>query len=232
MSGGCGEGACADCHSITKEEAANILGPEVELLRVDFAEMPGVWVADVRKGDREFPLYIDFSKQYILMGNILRAKDKSNVTKERQLSQKKVKIEDIPLADAIVIGQRSAPYKVVVFSDPECPYCQKFHQVMKKIVTEDPDVAFFIKLYPLTIHENSKYISKSILCNPTLETLDLAFSGKIVPLPMCETDQLDKNIALVQSLGINTTPSIILPNGRLLQGAPTADQIVNLIKNP
>ena len=37
----------------------------------------------------------------------------------------KVDVSQIPVKDALVVGRKDAKTKVIVFTDPECPYCQK-----------------------------------------------------------------------------------------------------------
>ena len=81
---GCGAGTCADCHSISKQETEQLLGKLVDKVdRVEFAEVPGMWVAEVEKDNNKLPVYIDFSKKYLISGNVIRLADNTNVTRER-----------------------------------------------------------------------------------------------------------------------------------------------------
>jgi len=67
---GCGSGACTDCHSLSREEA-RILGSNVDsVLSVDRSPVRGLWEAAVEEDGRRWPLYIDFSKDYVVAGAI------------------------------------------------------------------------------------------------------------------------------------------------------------------
>ncbi|NIQ10266.1 MAG: thioredoxin domain-containing protein, partial [Gammaproteobacteria bacterium] len=159
---GCGAGTCADCHSITKEETQQILGSMVDKVnRVEFAEVPGMWVVEIEKDSRKLPVYIDFSKKYLLSGNVIRLEDKENVTKNRAARMNKIDISKIPLADALILGKPSAKTKIIVFTDPQCPYCGKLHDELKEVVRRDPEIAFLIKLFPLPMHPEAHAISES-----------------------------------------------------------------------
>jgi thiol:disulfide interchange protein DsbC len=56
--------------------------------------------------------------------------------------------------------------------------------------------------------------------------------GKEIPPPSCESDQVDKNIALAEKLGIKSTPTLILPDGRVYPGFRDAAGIVGLLNEP
>jgi len=227
---GCGAGTCAECHSITMTETEQLLGGMVDKVNsVEFAEVPGMWVAEVEKDQKKLPVYIDFSKNYLISGNVIRLNDKQNLTRQRSVRMNSIDVSKIPLADALLLGKPSAKTKVIVFTDPECPYCKKLHEELKEVVRRNPEVAFLIKLFPLKMHPNAYDISKSIVCNNSMEYLELSFSGKPVPAPNCEIPVVDQTIALAGELGIRSTPTLVLPDGRVLSGYRKAEAILTII---
>jgi thiol:disulfide interchange protein DsbC len=229
-SDGCGAGSCTDCHSLTKAETVEILGYLVDKDNsVEFSEVPGMWVAEVEKGQNKLPVYIDFSKQYLVLGNVIRLNDKENLTRQRSAQMNRVDVSSIPLEDALLLGKASAKSKVIVFTDPECPYCKKLHEELKEVVRRDPDVAFLIKLFPLKMHPNAYDVSKSILCNKSMEFLEISFAGKPVPPASCDTPVVDQTLALVAKLGIRSTPTLVLPDGLVVSGYKNADALLTLI---
>lgn len=230
MKGGCGAGKCADCHSLSVTEASRLLGNSVDrVLKVKNAAMPGVWAVEAEKGNKKFPLYIDYSKSFVVAGNIFRLADKKNITKEETAQDNHVDVNSIPLGDALVLGNPKAKIRVVVFTDPECPFCSKLHGELKKVVAADPQIAFFIKLFPLKIHPNSYSAAKSILCSRSLDLLEASYAGKPVPPPLCTTHEVDDNLALAAKLGIHATPTLIFPDGKLLSGYRSADDLLLLL---
>ncbi|MDF1526688.1 MAG: DsbC family protein [bacterium] len=232
--GTCGEGECSDCHSIEIPETREILKDLVqEVHAVDFSEVPGLFIVDAtgKNGNRGI-LYLDFSKSYIVAGNFLRIADKSNVSQREITRLRRVDLTTIPLTDSLVIGNPGASRKVILFTDPQCPFCKKLHPELKKVVETDPDVVFFIKLMPLVkIHPEAYKISKAILCEKSLQLLEDSFAGKPVPAPSCESDAVDRTLKLAQDLGIGSTPTLILPDGRLAPGYRPAEDILELLKN-
>lgn len=227
---GCGAQTCANCHSITKTEAEVLLGSLVDKVNsVEYAEIPGMWVAEVEKDRKKLPVYIDFSKKYVVSGNVIRLNDGENLTRQRSAQMNSVDISKIPLADALLLGKPSAKTRVIVFTDPECPYCRKLHEELKEVVRRDSEVAFLIKLFPLPMHPNAYDISRSIVCNNSMEYLELSFAGKPVPPPNCDIPVIDETIALARELGIHSTPTLVMPDGRVIPGYRKAEAILAII---
>jgi thiol:disulfide interchange protein DsbC len=132
--------------------------------------------------------------------------------------------------DALILGDKKAANKVIVFTDPDCPFCGKLHEEIKKVVEKRKDIAFYIKLFPLTnLHPDAYWKSKSIICGKSLKLLEDNFKKKSIPKPACETDVLDRNIKLAASLGISGTPTLVMPNGSVLTGSLQADKLIELV---
>lgn len=101
---------------------------------------------------------------------------------------------------------------------------------MKKVIKERKDIVFFIKLYPLAMHKDAYAKSKAIVCEKSLSLLEDAFEKKPLPTAKCETSAIDDTIKLAQKLGINGTPAIIMPDGRLISGYLEADALIKQIE--
>jgi thiol:disulfide interchange protein DsbC len=226
----CGEQRCTDCHSLSKEEAGFLLGAGADrVLQVEEAEMPGVWAVEVEKGGRKYPVYINYSKTHLLRGEVLRLKDGENLTKLRMADLNRIDVSRIPLADALVVGDPRAEKKVIVFTDPQCHFCAKLHGELPEVVARDPGIAFYIKMLPLAMHPDAYSIAKSVVCNGSLELLEDSFADKPVPPPLCRAEAVDVTIALARELGIRSTPTLVLPDGRPFSGYKKADQLLKLL---
>lgn len=264
---GCGAGSCTDCHSLELKEAAALLEKGgVQVRRVEFAEVPGFWVVDATRGEQRFPLYVDFSKKYILAGNIIRLQDGKNITgewmedvkKEDPPEKKFVDFNKVTLDDALILGSKDAPIKVLVFTDPLCPYCKRLHEELHKVVAQDPEVAFYIKLFPLKMHgQVARDVSTAAVCKDSLELLEKGFelmeleheakaedladdkkaqlTGEIREIKemmlqnVCETDVLEQTAAQAAALGVRSTPTLVLPTGELAPGAKPAGRILEML---
>ncbi len=228
---GCGAGECNSCHSMTLDEAKEMFPRAEKVISVDFAEMPGVFVVELEGQGQRQPVYVDFSKKYVVSGNIYRLSDGKNISASKsKQTPKKIDPAKIPVADAVLVGRADAKYKVIIFTDPDCPWCKKLHIELKQVVKADPEIAFQIKLFPLPMHKDAYAKSKSIVCLKSAGLLDAAFEGAPIPPASCETDAVDKTIALANELGIRGTPAIIFPDGLLKPGFMKADDIIAAVR--
>lgn len=213
---------------LTVAQAAEALKEvQGEVLSVSPTEIPNIFRVAVKMQGRVVPLYLDASASYLFSGNLIRLSDRTNLTEASFRDLNPVDPAAIPLDDALTLGAADAPYTVIVFTDPHCPYCSKLHQVLKEAVAENPEVAFRIKLLPLK--ESSRDVARTIVCNRSLEQLEKVFRGESIARQECQTDVIDRNLQLGQQLGIQGTPTLILPNGRLLAGYRPLDELLELI---
>jgi len=230
---GCGAGTCTECHSMDKGEAETLLKGLVEKVHgVDFSIVPGLWRVEVESKEQRGAVYIDFSKEFVVSGRIMRLADWTDVSSGKVQKQKKVDPSGIPLDGALLLGRADASTKVIVFTDPQCPYCGKLHHELEEVVKNNPDIAFYMILFPLKSHPDAYRISKSVICAGSMELLKESFAGKTIPDPSCETDAVDRHLALAKKLGIRSTPTLVLPDGRVLSGFKPAVKLVEILRGP
>ncbi len=219
---------CRSCHTLTKAEAKEIFtGFQGELLSVEQAAIPGFWEIGMKVKNQNVPLYLDYSKSYLVSGNIIRLKDKKNLTEESYRKLNPVDLSRIPTDDALLLGNPEAAKKIIVFTDPHCPYCVKLHEVMKEAVEKRSDLLFQIKLMP--IKPSSKKVAETIACNGSMEQLEAAFAKKEIPEASCESKVIEQNLAVAKSLGIRSTPTLILPNGQIAPGYKPLEALLAII---
>lgn len=226
---GCGAGECKDCHSLETKEVAGLLKvPESSILSLAFSEVPGLWEVEVSRQGKTFPIYIDFSKEFLIQGKVFRLKAPDEAKKPAPA--KIVDVAKIPLKDALLVGKADAERKIIVFDDPECSYCAALQKEMHAVVEAHPNIAFQIKMYPLIkIHPEAYEKAKAIVCSQSLAMLEDSLAGKPVPPPICETDQVKRNLELGRELGIVSTPTMIMPDGRMISGSKKAEDIVKIL---
>jgi thiol:disulfide interchange protein DsbC len=223
---------CAECHKLTKEEAGKLLGKMVDnVVGVVQGPFPGVWEVDVARNGKKYPIYLDYSLKYLFNGQFIRLGDMANLTGERYADLNRVDVASIPLKDAIRVGSPSAKKTVIVLSDPTCPYCVKLHGEIRKAVAKDADVAFLVMPYPRNRNDKSTYRKcLAVVCSKSEKLLDDAFAGKELPEAACKTDAVDETIRLAERLKIEGTPTMILPDGRMISGYMEAEALLALLK--
>ena len=117
-----GEQDCAKCHTINADQAKEVLKgliPDVKVLDVQPGPINGIWEVAMEAGGKKGILYIDYAKKKVIAGNIFDINKRINFTKESFDKINKVDLSLIPFDKALVMGDKTAKYKVVVFDDPD-----------------------------------------------------------------------------------------------------------------
>jgi thiol:disulfide interchange protein DsbC len=226
---GKGAGNCVDCHTLSVPQANEIFkNMKGEVVSAELSEVPGLWKLGVQVQDKILPAYLDFSKSYMISGNVIRLSDGKNLTEETYRKFNPVDVSSIPVDDALLLGNPDAENKIIVFTDPHCPYCKKLHDVMKEAVEKRSDLLFQIKLFP--VKQSSLEVSKTIVCSKSMEQLETAFEKKALPEAECNAEEvLDQTRAIAQSLGIRSTPTMVLPDGQIAPGYKKLEALMQII---
>lgn len=112
--------------ALNAEEAKSVLSdllPNVKIIHVKQSPVAGLWEIGIDMGGKKAIVYLDHAKKHIISpitrGEIYNLKAKANLTQESFQKINKVDVSKIPLKDALVLGEKTAKNKIIVFSDPD-----------------------------------------------------------------------------------------------------------------
>lgn len=225
---------CGSCHSLTKEEAGTVFKGLGEVTSVKMSPLKGLYEVSVQQGNRQAVAYLDFSKKLLVPGPIFDTTTKTSLTPppvELPKILSKEELNKIPLTNSIVMGKPTGKKRLIVFTDPDCPFCVRLHGELKKLVALEPDLVIYIKMFPLKMHPDAYNKARVILGSHSLEMLEKAFEKGKLPEPGSNdpNEPVDETLKLGESLGIDGTPAIILPDGKLVAGLKTAPELQKML---
>ncbi len=214
-----------ECPKLDKADAQSIINkviPNGTVVDVREAPIKGLWEIEVQKDGQHGAVLLDCSRKY-LIGQV--------VSLESIGKPRKVDVSKIPLDSAIVLGSREAAKKVIVITDPDCPFCRQLHPIMKQIIEKHGDIAFYLIFNPLPMHKDSPKKVQAILCSKSLAMLDDAFAGKAVPEPpaSCPADVVEKGKEIARSMEFNSTPTLVRDDGTVLAGYLPEEKLLEWI---
>lgn len=210
----------ANVETVRKNLAQN--NPELKIENIQSTEMQGIY-SGAMEGQ---VVYLNEDAQHVLVGSMIRLKDQQNLTKNLMIQQNTVDWKKLPLKDAVKSVRGNGKRELVIFSDPNCPYCQKLEAELKKL----NDVTIYTFIFP--IKAQSVAPSKQLFCekNPALAWENLVSKGIQPASKKSCANPIDRNLSLGKSLGLNGTPAIIFSNGFKVMGAYPAEQIEQIWK--
>jgi len=112
----------SSCSQIKKDDLLPLLknlAPDIEILEMRTAPIEGLCEIAIKTKGRKGILYTEPSTKYIISGSILEITTKANLTQERIIDLSRVDVSQIPLDNALVMGDKDAKHSVIVFSDPD-----------------------------------------------------------------------------------------------------------------
>lgn len=238
--------ACAvaeDMPAASPEVVAKIKGlyPNTSFASIRQSAIPGL--SEVVMGENV--AYVDASGRYFLFGHIYDMQEGKDLTARKpsaSATPAKIDFAALPLGDAIVNVQGNGQRKLAVFSDPDCPYCQRLSKALAKV----ENVTVYTFLMPLDeLHPEARNRSAAVWCAKDRSSawLDLMERG-IAPKPTARQKQgraagdagcdtpLDRNLELASRLGVRGTPALFAEDGRMMAGAGSTEQLELFLVQP
>jgi thiol:disulfide interchange protein DsbC len=160
--------------------------------------------------------YTDEKVTFLLLGAIVDAKTRENVTEARMRKLSAISFDSLPLESAIKIVRGNGSRRIAIFADPNCGYCKRFERELATVT----DLTVYMFLYPILSPESAEK-SRAVWCAPDRSKawLDLMLNDKQPDgAAKCDTP-IDKILALGRDKRITGTPTIFFEDGERVPGA-------------
>lgn len=217
-------GASAQEAAIRKNLAERLPNlPRID--EVSKTPMPGLYEVRVNQSDI---LYTDAEGSYLLQGELIDTRTRSNLTEERVSKLSAVDFKALPFKDAFAIVRGNGKRRIAIFEDPNCGYCKRFEKDLAKI----DNVTVHVFLYPV-LGPDSQVKSQAIWCaKDKAKAFEDWMLRNIAPTPAnCDSSAIQRNLALGKQHRITGTPTSFLPDGTRLPGAVPLEKIEQALAN-
>jgi thiol:disulfide interchange protein DsbC len=187
--------------------------------------------------------FISSDGNYIIQGQVIDVKNKRLVAPDLSKYEKLSKDTLDNLEKHVdFVYNKNAKNFIYFITDPQCPFCHEAEGPLKEWAKKN-NVAIKVILYPVqtpngSLHPGSIKKSAELLCdnNSTYDMLEFMYSAPVPKHPCKEgLKKVKQNIKLLQTLGVEGTPTFVGPTGKIETGiANSADamnkEFDNLIK--
>lgn len=153
--------------------------------------------------------YTDEKVSYMLLGDVIDAKSRKNITEERKQKLSQIKFSDLPLDLAVKQVRGNGKRVLATFEDPNCTYCKRLANELQTM----NDVTIYTFMYPI-LSPDSAEKSKNIWCAPNRAKAwnDFMVDNKSPVAAACD-HPTEKVVALGRKLGIRGTPTMFFADG-------------------
>ncbi len=170
-------------------------------------------------------VYMDATAKYAFIGQLVDVKTRVNLTEKTLQKQAEQAWKKLPFEAAIKEVRGDGKRSLVLFSDPDCPFCKRIEQSLQQM----DNVTIYTFLTPIDeLHPDATRKSKAIWCSEDrLKTWNgVMRNGETAPelkplcnVPMAEWKKLQKQFK------VHATPTLLFPNGKVIPGAVDKDGI-------
>lgn len=168
--------------------------------------------------------YTDANARYLVVGKVIDAKTRVNLTEQRSEDLLRVSFASLPFDDALKVVRGNGSRKLAVFSDPDCPFCRQYEEDLARL----DNVTIYTFIFPIEgLHPGAVEKSRKIWCAPNrVEAWDQWMRKGVLPQNAGNCDNpIARIVQLGGRLGINGTPTTIFADGRRVAGRIPAPQL-------
>lgn len=168
-------------------------------------------------------VYADEKGAYLLTGEMLETATKRNLTREKIEQLTAIDFGTLPLDQAVKVVNGDGKRVMAVFSDPDCPYCRKLEHELAKV----KNVTIYNFMFPLPMHADAPRKARLVWCSADRAKAwtELMLNGKVPEGKDDCANPIAANQELAQKVGVDSTPAMILSNGRIVSGMMPAANI-------
>ncbi|MXZ80308.1 MAG: DsbC family protein [Gammaproteobacteria bacterium] len=202
------------------ENLMQLTSGTVQLEKVESSPAEGVYIVTMNSQE-----YFVYSKgDYLLVGDLYDAANQIDFGQERVNVKIATAIEGVPESEMILMGEPLERF-VTVFTDTDCFYCQKFHDTVPELQSRGMQVRYL--MFPRAgIGSESYFEAVSVWCSDDqAEAITVAKAGGTVEPASCE-NPVAGQYELGGTVGVQGTPTIILDNGKVINGYVDPDRLL------
>lgn len=175
-------------------------------------------------------MYFSADGRHLILGDVVEVSSKQNLTETARASIRAEKLNASDQKDHIVYGPRNNPRKVYVFTDTSCPYCERLHGEVPKLLAAGITVEYLA--WPRGGPRSPAYADmQSVWCSKDkAAAYDKVIAGQKVESSKCDSP-IRKHYELGESLQVQGTPAVYDSKGVQIGGYVPAERIIEALKS-
>lgn len=173
-------------------------------------------------------VYFSADGKYLVAGDIIEVATERNLTEEGRAQERVALLKGSDDVEHVIYGPRDNDKKIWVFTDPACPYCQKLHEEVPKLVAAGISVEYLA--WPRGGPRGPGYAqTQAVWCSKDREkAYDQVMRGEELKVGSCD-HPIRKHFELGETLNVSGTPAVFGPDGTQLGGYVTAEAIIDAL---
>lgn len=200
--------------------------------RADILDSPFPGVFEVITHNPIESLLISKNGKYLIQGDVVDLATRKIMPASNKINQIKLALlATIDNDDKIIFAADDEKYIIDVFTDIDCPFCQKLHAGMDEMNAKGITVRYLAS--PLaSLHPTAQGKMEKIWCaDDRADAIDAYKKNKTVPEVEPCNNPVAKQLAISKQLGVTGTPAIFLSDGTHLPGYLSPTDLLKIIQH-
>ncbi len=202
-------------------------GNQLEIINLKKTVLPTIYEVQLNTGEI---LYSDISGDYLFAGDMYRTSPSGlvNLSASTRQGSNTEALSAVPESEMIIFEPKEVKATLTVFTDVDCTYCRKLHGELDQLLDYGIRVRYLA--YPRGGANAESYAKMvSVWCSEDRhKSFNQAKNGQNLPEKACDTPILN-HYALGNQFGVNGTPALVFPDGRLVPGYIEAARLAGML---
>lgn len=210
-------------------ERLEVNGQPMPVASVHETPVPGFYLVRLETGEA---FYSDAEGKYFLVGDLYENGQGglTNLTEQSRNAERTEQLANVPESERVVFrGTAEKQAEIFVFTDTTCPYCRQFHEEVPTLNEMGIEVHYLA--FPRAgMNSQGARILEQIWCdgNPT-EAMNASKRQETLSGGTDCDNPVEAQYHLGMTVGVQGTPAIVLPDGRLVPGYVPAERLADML---
>ena len=209
--------------------------PDLSFKDVEPSPIPGLYKVKIN-GQVSF---ISASGEFLIAGEMYQLQGRQLVNlQEREREEASIAFEPerakmlnaVNKEDMVIYSPKGEVKAYVnIFTDIDCGFCRRLHSQMDDFLEKGIEIRYLAFPRAGAQSQSAQKLATVWCSSEANELMDRFKGGQNVALQPCDVNPIGEQYLLGQQVGVTGTPSIILPSGKLVPGAVSAEYLAQLL---
>lgn len=210
-------------------ETLEVSGRSMPVKDVRETTMTDIYEVRLETGET---FYTNAEGNYFLVGDLYEKTETGlvNLTEQTRNAERVNRLKEVADEQRVSFrGTEEPEARIVVFTDTTCPYCQRFHEDMSRF--NELGIAVDYLAFPRGGMDSpgARELERVWCADNSSEALSAAFREESLESDATCDNPVEEQYHLGLEFGVQGTPAIILPDGKLVPGYVPAERLAAML---
>ncbi|QJQ94606.1 MULTISPECIES: DsbC family protein [Halomonadaceae] len=210
-------------------ERLQVHGERMPVASIRETPLPDFFEVRLENGET---FYSDSQGQYFLVGDIFENGPQGlvNITEQTRNAERAERLAAVPDADKVIFRGEQSHAVVQVFTDTTCPYCRRLHEEVPQLNQMGIEVHYLAFPRAGMASEGGRILRQIWCAENRSEAMTAAKREETLNSATGCDNPVEEQYHLGMEVGVQGTPAIVLPDGRMVPGYVPAERLAEMLE--